>query len=145
MAAKAPSNGLGHFVTKLKPPLAATPTADTGGEVALILKQMLTDISDRLRILDGLDSSASTHQNDMQAKLIEWQTKLVDLSNAADKAVAASEAQALQRQTLAGEKKQADQTAAEETGAFKLMLPPYIKEIYVIGLIKGKILASCAA
>jgi vacuolar-type H+-ATPase subunit I/STV1 len=118
-------------------------TTETG-EVAAILKQMLQDIEDRIRILNNLDAAASAQADTMQTKLIEWQTKLVDLSNAKDKAQAQSQAQALQRQTLAGAKKQADAAATEENAAYKLTLPPYLKEIFVITTIKKKIAEACA-
>jgi len=117
---------------------------DESGEVATILKQMLEDISDRIRILNNLDEAAQAQSSKMQSSLIEWQTKLVDLSNAADKAKAQAQAQNLQRQTLAGAKKQAEATAIEERAAYKLTLPPYLKEIFVIQTIKEKITQACA-
>jgi len=124
--------------------LSLDSTSETG-EVAAILKQMLQDIEDRIRILDNLDTASTAQADAMQSKLIEWQTKLVDLSNAADKAKAQSQAQSLQRQTLAGAKKQADAAAIQEEAAYKLTLPPYLKEIFVITTIKKKIFEACAA
>jgi hypothetical protein len=44
------------------------------------------DIEDRLRILNNLSASAQKQADEMEAKMIEWQTKLVELSAAKDKA-----------------------------------------------------------
>jgi len=140
MVAKVQQPKLAQYLKKLKVSLDST---DETSEVAAILKQMLQDITDRIHVLDNLDASAAEQATQMQDKLIEWQTKLVDLSNAKDKAQAAAQAQALQRQTLAGHKKETDVRAKEEAAAYKLTLPPYIKEIFVITVIKQKILDAC--
>ena len=46
----------------------------------------MQDIEDRLRILNNLSASAQKQADEMEAKMIEWQTKLVELSTAKDKA-----------------------------------------------------------
>ncbi len=48
------------------------------------------DIEDRLRIIDNLGVSAKKSADEMEAKMIEWQTKLVELANAKDKVPAIS-------------------------------------------------------
>jgi len=114
------------------------------GEVAQILKQMIQDIEDRMRILNNLNAQTADTADSLQTKLIEWQTKLVDLSDAADKAKAASESAELQRERLAGQKKVAEATATNEKAAYKLTISPYLKEIHVIQIVKQKILDHCA-
>jgi len=129
------------MLNKLKSSLAEFAESD---EVASILKQMLQDIEDRLRIITNLATSAKKTADDLEAKVIEWQTKLVELSTAKDKANAEAQAEQLQREQLAGQKKEVAQTASQENAAYKLLVTPYIKEIYVIQLIKTKILEHCA-
>jgi len=126
---------------QLKSSLAEFAESD---QVAAILKQMLQDIEDRLRIINNLGTSAQKQADDLEAKLIEWQTKLVELSTAKDKAKAEAQAEQLQREQLAGQKKEVAQTAAQENAAYKLLVTPYLKEIYVIQLIKQKVLDHCA-
>ena len=78
---------MGEMLHQLKSSLAEFAESD---EVAIILIQMLQDIEDRMTVLNDLEASAKRTVEDMKAKLIEWQTKLVDLSNAQDKAKAVS-------------------------------------------------------
>jgi len=132
---------MGEMLHQLKSSLAEFAESD---EVAIILIQMLQDIEDRMTVLNDLEASAKRTVEDMKAKLIEWQTKLVDLSNAQDKAKAAANAEQLQREKLAGQKKVAQETANDENSAYKLTITPYIKEIYIITMIKNKILDHCA-
>jgi hypothetical protein len=79
----------------------------------------------------------------MEAKLIEWQTKLVELSNAKDKACAQAQSEQLQREKLAGEKKTIGESADQENAAYKLLITPYMREIYIITMIKMKINEHC--
>jgi len=141
LSSKAKQAKFSTMLHKLKSSLAEFAESD---EVALILKQMLSDIEDRLRIITNLATSAKKNADDMEAKVIEWQTKLVELSTAKDKANAEAQAEQLQREQLAGQKKEVAQTAAQENAAYKLLVTPYIKEIFIIQLIKTKVLEHCA-
>jgi hypothetical protein len=132
---------MGTMLHKLKSSLAEYAESD---EVAMILMQMLQDIEDRLRILNNLSASAQKQADEMEAKMIEWQTKLVELSAAKDKAKAEAQAQQLQREKLAGEKKTLGEQDKSEKAAYKLLITPYMKEIYIIQMIKTKIINHCA-
>jgi len=131
---------MGQMLAQLKTSLAQYAESE---EVARILKQMLQDIEDRLRILDNLAASAKKTVDEMEAKLIEWQTKLVELSNAKDKARAQAQAEQLQREKLAGEKKSLGENVNQENAAYKLIITPYMREIYIITMIKKKINDHC--
>jgi len=131
---------MGTMLHQLKSSLAEYAESD---EVAMILMQMLQDIEDRLRILNNLSASAQKQADDMEAKMIEWQTKLVELSSAKDKAKAQAQAEQLQREKLAGEKKTIGEEAKAENSAYKLLITPYMREIYIIQMIKTKIIDHC--
>jgi len=133
---------MGQMLQQLKSSLAQFAESD---EVAAILKQMLQDIEDRLRIIDNLAASAKQTADAMEAKVIEWQTKLVELSNAKDKAKAEAQSQQLQREKLAGQKKTVAESASQENAAYKLLITPYMREIYIIQMIKTKIIDHCNA
>jgi len=132
---------MGQMLHQLRSSLAQFAESE---EVAMILKQMLQDIEDRMRVLANLAAQASANTQEMQAKMIEWQTKLVELSDAADKAKAAAQSEQLQREALAGGKKVAQENAQNEGAAYKLSITPYMKEIYIIRLIMKKITDHCA-
>jgi len=97
-----------------------------------------------MRVLRGMAAQSGATVDTLHEKLIEWQTKLVDLSDAKDKARAAAQAADLERQALAGTKKVAHATALNEHSAYKLTITPYLKEIDVIQLVKRKITDRCA-
>jgi len=137
---KAKQPKMGQMLHQLKTSLAQYAESE---EVAKILKQMLQDIEDRLRIITNLAASAQKTADEMEAKLIEWQTKLVELSNAKDKARAQAQAEQLQRENLAGQKKTIGQSAEQENAAYKLLITPYMREIYIITMIKQKIFEHC--
>jgi hypothetical protein len=78
---------------------------------------------------------------DAEDKLVEWETKLVALSNAKDKAAAAAAAGAMEKEKLNGSQLVAEQHKNEVADAAKVEIPPYDKEIYVIQMIKKKVLS----
>jgi hypothetical protein len=131
---------MGQMLAQLRTSLAQYAESD---EVAAILKQMLQDIEDRLRILDNLGAASKKSADEMEAKMIEWQTKLVELANAKDKARAQAQAEQLQREKLAGDKKSLGQATGAENAAYKLLITPYMREIYIIQMIKTKITDHC--
>ncbi|EKX41184.1 hypothetical protein GUITHDRAFT_112658 [Guillardia theta CCMP2712] len=112
-------------------------------EVAKILKEMLDDLDTRMNIIDEVDAKAKKLVEDAEAKLVEWEQQLVSLSNAADKATEKMSAAQLEREKLAGDKTISESTYNDEKAAYTLEIPPYQREIYVITMIKIKIIEHC--
>jgi len=114
-------------------------------EVVNILKEMLEDIKTRNEIIDKVDNEAKKLMDDVTAKMVEWEGKLVALGNAQDKAKALQDAAKLEREKLNGDNHVIEVAATEDRKAAKVMIPPYEREIYVITMIKKKIIDKCAA
>jgi len=114
-------------------------------EVANILKEMLDDIKTRREIIDKVDNEAKKLLDDVTAKMVEWEGKLVALGNAKDKAKALQDAAKLEREKLNGDNHVIEVAADENNEAARVMIPPYEREIYVITMIKKKIIDKCAA
>jgi len=114
-------------------------------EVANILKEMLEDIKTRREIIDKVDEGAKKLMDDVNAKMVEWEGKLVALGNAMDKAKALQDSAKLEREKLNGDNHVIEIAATEQNKAARVMIPPYEREIYVITMIKKKILEKCAA
>eukprot|EP00277_Geminigera_cryophila_P043212 CAMPEP_0173075768 /NCGR_PEP_ID=MMETSP1102-20130122/11899_1 /TAXON_ID=49646 /ORGANISM="Geminigera sp., Strain Caron Lab Isolate" /LENGTH=486 /DNA_ID=CAMNT_0013945271 /DNA_START=186 /DNA_END=1646 /DNA_ORIENTATION=+ len=112
-------------------------------EVANILKEMLDDIATRRTIIDKVDVEAKNLLDTVTAKMVEWEGKLVALGNAKDKAKSLMDAAKLEREKLNGEKTVLGTAEKEGEAAAKVMIPPYEREIYVIAMIKKKILDHC--
>jgi len=114
-------------------------------EVAKILKDMLADIESRLKIIDTVDEQAKKLVEDTEAKMVEWEKKLVVLANERDKAKEKMLNAQLEREKLNGEKKIAHADYEDEKTAYKAIIPPFEREIYVITMIKIKINEHCEA
>jgi uncharacterized coiled-coil DUF342 family protein len=114
-------------------------------EVAKILKDMLSDIESRLRIIDTVDEQAKALVEKTEAKMIEWEKKLVLLADQADKAKEKMMNAKLEREKLNGQKKIAHANYKDESAAYKAIIPPFEREIYVITMIKIKINQHCEA
>ena len=112
-------------------------------EVAKILMEMLDDLATRLSVIDEVDDQAKKMVDDAYAKMLEWEKKLVVLANEADKAKEKMLKEKLEREKLAGDKDVATQTHDTESAAYKLVITPYQREIYVITMIKIKINEHC--
>jgi hypothetical protein len=112
-------------------------------EVAKILMEMLDDLATRLSVIDEVDEQAKKMVDDAYAKMLEWEKKLVVLANEADKAKEKMLKEKLEREKLAGDKDVATQTHDTESAAYKLVITPYQREIYVITMIKIKINEHC--
>jgi len=112
-------------------------------EVAKVLKDMLADLSVRLSILEEVDAKAQQLVDETHAKMVEWQAKLVKLSDDADKSKEKMMQEKLEREKLNGEKDVAQSNYGTETTAYNQVIPPYEKEIYVITMIKIKITEHC--
>merc|ERR1712205_267831 len=97
-------------------------------EVANILKEMLDDIKTRREIIDKVDNEAKKLFDDCTAKMVEWEGKLV----------------ALEREKLNGDNHVIEVAADENNEAARVMIPPYEREIYVITMIKKKIIDKCS-
>lgn len=114
-------------------------------EVAKILKDMLADIESRLKVIDTVDEQSKKLVADTMAKMVEWQKKLVVIANEKDHAKEKMMSAKLEREKLNGEKKIAHANFNSEDAAYKVIIPPFEREIYVITMIKVKINEHCAA
>merc|ERR1719263_1132920 len=114
-------------------------------EVAKILMDMLSDIEARLKVIDTVDEEVKKLVEDTEAKMVEWEKKLVLLANEADKAAEKMAAAKLEREKLNGDKKVSEASYDDEKQAYAMMIPPFEREIYVITMIKIKITEHCAA
>mmetsp|Transcript_38100 Transcript_38100/g.55947 ORF Transcript_38100/g.55947 Transcript_38100/m.55947 type:complete len:160 (-) Transcript_38100:161-640(-) len=103
----------------------------------------LQDIATRRTIIDKVDVEAKNLLDTVTAKMVEWEGKLVALGNAKDKAKSLMDAAKLEREKLNGEKTVLGTAEKEGEAAAKVMIPPYEREIYVIAMIKKKILDHC--
>jgi len=112
-------------------------------EVAKILKEILADLATRLSVINEVDTQAQKLVDDAYAKMVEWEKKLVSLADQADKAKEKMMSEKLQRERLAGDKDVAQQDYDTESAAYKLVITPYEREIYVITMIKIKINTHC--
>jgi len=113
-------------------------------EVVNILKQMLDDIKTRHDIIDKVDDEAKKLVDDVTNSMIEWEGKLQQLGSAMDKAKALKESAKLERKKLSGDNLVVETAATEANKAGRIMIPPYEREIYVITMIKKKIIDKCA-
>jgi hypothetical protein len=113
-------------------------------EVAKILKEMLDDIETRRMVIDKVDAEAKKLLDEVTAKIVEWEGKLAALGDAKDKAKSLMDAAKLEREKLNGEQKVMGTAEKEAEDAAKVMIPPYEREIYVIVMIKKKILDHCS-
>ena len=112
-------------------------------EVANILKEMLDDIATRRQVIDKVDAEAKKLLDEVTAKMVEWEGKLVALGNAKDKAKSLMDAAKLEREKLNGEKSVMGKAEKQGEDAAKVMIPPYEREIFVIAMIKKKIIDHC--
>ena len=108
------------------------------------LKEMLEDIKTRFEVIDKVDNEAKKLMDDVMAKMVEWEGKLVALGNAKDKAKALQDAAKLEREKLNGDNHVIEVAADENNEAARVMIPPYEREIYVITMIKKKIIDKCS-
>jgi len=69
-------------------------------QVAKILKDMLSDIESRLKVIDTVDEQAKKLVEDTLAKMVEWQKKLVVIANEKDKAKEKMMSAKLEREQL---------------------------------------------
>jgi peptidoglycan hydrolase CwlO-like protein len=91
-----------------------------------------------------VDAEAKKLLDEVTAKMVEWEGKLAALGDAKDKAKSLMDAAKLEREKLNGEQKVMGKAEKEAEDAAKVMIPPYEREIYVIVMIKKKILDHCS-
>ncbi len=113
---------------------------DESVAVVKILKDLLDDVDTRRVVLSKAEDGARKLVADAQDKMVEWETKLVALSGAKDKAAALAAAGADDKEKLNGIKVIAETHAKEVNDAAKVEIPPFDREIYVITMIKKKVL-----
>jgi len=116
---------------------------DESVEVVKILKELLDDIHTRREVLNKVDGSAKKLMDEAMDKMVEWETKLVALGSAKDKASAKAAAGEDLKEKLNGEKTIAEKNKDEVAGAAKVEIPPFDREIYVITMIKKKVNGFC--
>jgi len=112
-------------------------------EVAKILKEMLADLETRLAVIDEVQNQAQKLKDDSFKEMVNWEKKLVKLAEDADKAKEKMLKEKLQRENLAGVKDVTENNYKAEDAAYKVIIPPYEREIYVITMIKIKINEHC--
>merc|ERR1711966_559442 len=99
--------------------------------------EMLDDLATRLSVIDEVDEQAKKLVDDAYEKM------LVVLANEADKAKEKMLREKLEREKLACDKDVATEVHDTESAAYKLVITPYQREIYVITMIKIKINSHC--
>jgi len=113
-------------------------------EIKKILLDLLKDCDQReevmKRVLEEAKGELKQHKDD----LVQYETELVDLSNAADKAEQEADAEDLKRQKLNGKKVTTGESYMDEHAAYLLTSPPNEREIFIILVIKKKISDFCA-
>merc|ERR1712216_812184 len=82
------------------------------------LKEMLADLQTRLDVLEDVDKKAKEIADEAYNKMVEWEGKLVALSDQADKAKEKMMAEKLEREKLAGDKNTAQKVYNVETDAY---------------------------
>jgi len=118
---------------------------DESVAVVKILKELLDDIVTRREVISRMEDNAKKLVSDAMDKMVEWETKLVALGSAKDKAAAKAAAGADEKEKLNGEKVIAEKKKDEMVDAAKTEIPPFDREIYVITMIKKKVMAAAVA
>lgn len=116
---------------------------DESVAVVKILKELLDDIVTRREVITRQEDGAKKLVEDAMNKMVEWETKLVALGNARDKAHAKAAAGADEKEKLNGEKVIAESRKDEIGEAAKVEIPPFDREIFVITMIKKKVNEFC--
>jgi len=121
--------------------LIDAPEAD---EVKIILRQMLDDLDDQDATMVQSEAKTAQEVADDQAKVTEYATSLVTLSNEADRDTQAADTADLQREAAAGVKNSAVQAYTDKHAAWLLAGPRYDRQIAIIKLIMTKVQAHCS-
>jgi len=112
-------------------------------QIKKILLDMLKDLDARDEIMRKSLADAKADLEDHKAKLVKYQTQLVDLANAADKAKQLADGADLKRAKLNGDSKTVSENYKDEHAAYLLESPPTEREMFIILVIKKKINEFC--
>jgi len=114
-------------------------------EVKTLLTNMLKDLDQRESTINTALSTTEAELKDHQAKLVDYEKQVVELSNAADSAAMKASNMDLQRQDLNGEKINAEETYTNEHAEYVVVAPPADLSIYILKVIMAKINEYCVA
>jgi hypothetical protein len=114
-------------------------------EVKTLLTNMLKDLDQRESTINTALSTTEAELKDHQAKLVDYEKQVVELSNAADSAAMKASNMDLQRQDLNGEKINAEETYTNEHAEYVVVAPPADRSIYILKVIMAKINEYCVA
>ena len=112
-------------------------------EVKTLLNNMLKDLDVREDVIKKAQAETEAELKDHEAKLIEYEKEVVDLSNAADAAAMKASNMDLQRQQLNGKKIDAAETYKNEHAEYVVIAPPADRTIYILKVIMAKINEYC--
>merc|ERR1719263_1429458 len=94
-------------------------------------------------VIKKAQAETEAELKDHKAKLVEYEKKVVDLSNAADAAAMKASNMDLQRQQLNGKKIDAAETYKNEHAEYVVVAPPADRTIYILKVIMAKINEYC--
>jgi len=112
-------------------------------EVKQLLENMLKDLDQRETVITKALSDTEKELEEHQAKLVDYEKQVVDLSNAADAAAMKAKTMDLQRQDLNGKKINAAETYEDEHAEYVVVAPPADRTIYILKVIMAKINEFC--
>ncbi|MGB1596870.1 MAG: hypothetical protein ACPIOQ_29195, partial [Promethearchaeia archaeon] len=112
-------------------------------EVKTLLNNMLKDLDVREDVIKKAQAETEAELKDHEAKLVEYEKEVVDLSNAADAAAMKASNMDLQRQQLNGKKIDAAETYKNEHAEYVVIAPPADRTIYILKVIMAKINEYC--
>ena len=113
-------------------------------EIKKILVNMLKELQTRNDVMEKALADAKNDLKKHMDSLTKYETRLVDLSNAADKSAQKAAVADLKRAKLDGKKKTVSEDYKDEHAAYLLVSPPTERELFIILVIKKKITDFCA-
>ncbi|EKX46075.1 hypothetical protein GUITHDRAFT_138550 [Guillardia theta CCMP2712] len=131
-----------QLVNQLESKLANYAETD---EVKKLLSGMISDLNTREEVISSALKQTQEELEKHKKKLVDYETQVVDLSNAADKAQESAAAQDLKRQALNGKKKDASENYKNEHAEYVIVAPPADRAITILEVIMKKINEFCAA
>jgi DNA repair ATPase RecN len=135
-------------VKAMKTQLAETATSSTVTKMLVVIDGIITTMAARIVEIGENIQRISDSVNDSSAKLSEWQTKLVDLSEEKDKAANVENTADLERSQLNGENVVAEEAYNDYHAGFVDEAEKLTKQVAALVTIGGKIdeaISSCSA
>jgi len=135
-------------VKAMKTQLAETATSSTVTKMLVVIDGIITTMAARIVEIGENIQRISDSVNDNSAKLSEWQTKLVDLSEEKDKAANVENTADLERSQLNGENVVAEEAYNDYHAGFVDEAEKLTKQVAALVTIGGKIdeaISSCSA